>query len=86
MNTQYEWDESKRARNVDQRDLDFAVVRTFDWDHAHIIRSDRYGEIRYTAYGYLQGRLYAIAYTWRGDRRRIISFRKANRREVAKYG
>ena len=86
MNQLYEWDEEKRGRNVDQRNLDFASLRDFAWDQAEIIRSDRHGEIRFTAYGYLEGRLFAVAYTWRGNVRRIISFRKANSREVAKYG
>ena len=86
MNPLYEWDEAKRGRNIDQRNLDFASLRDFDWDQAEIIRTDRHDEIRYTAYGYMEGRLVAVAYTWRGDVRRIISFRKANSREVAKYG
>ena len=86
MNTQYEWDENKRRLNSDTRQLDFADLQGFDWDSATTIRSDRHGEVRFTAYGYLEGRLYAVAYTWRGNVRRIISFRKANPREVAKYG
>ena len=47
-----------------------------------------YGETRFVAIGLvasLDDRLCAIVYTWRGTERRLISFRKANDKEVRKY-
>lgn len=45
-----------------------------------------YGEERLIAYGYLEDRLHVCVYTVRDDTLRIISVRKANEREVARYG
>ncbi len=47
-----------------------------------------YGEARFVAIGpvrSLDDRVCAVVYTWRGTERRLISFRKANDREVRKY-
>jgi uncharacterized DUF497 family protein len=45
-----------------------------------------YGEVRYTAYGYVNGRLMNVVFTERKPNNiRVISFRKANHREVACY-
>lgn len=47
-----------------------------------------YGEARFKAMGpitSLGGRICVAAYTWRDGVRRVISFRKANDKEVRKY-
>lgn len=44
-----------------------------------------YGEIRYHAVGQVEGREFVVVYTTRGRALRIISARKANRREIARY-
>ena len=48
-----------------------------------IARDDRsdYREARYVAFGMIAGRLCVCVFTDRGDVRRIISLRKANKRE-----
>jgi uncharacterized DUF497 family protein len=51
----------------------------------HDTRRD-YGEPRVIAYGLIRGRINVCVYTLRGDIYRIISLRKANRREVDAYG
>ncbi|WP_206019184.1 BrnT family toxin [Roseovarius spongiae] len=48
------------------------------------IRYD-YGEDRYLTFGFLDGRMVVLAWTYRGDARRIISLRKANAREERRY-
>jgi uncharacterized protein len=45
-----------------------------------------YGEIRLIAFGHIRGRLFACVFLDRGSIRRIISLRKANSREVKRYG
>jgi len=52
------------------------------------IEDDRqnYGEERFTTVGTLDGRSIILVWTPRGEARRIISMRKANEREIAKYG
>ena len=45
-----------------------------------------YGETRYVCYGYVERRLHVCVYTLRSETFHIISLRKANDREVKKYG
>ena len=85
MNDEYEWDEAKRSINYSKHRLDFADVRHFDWDDAVIETSDRHGEARFVAYGYMRDRMYVVVFTWRGDTKRIISFRPASQKEVNEY-
>lgn len=44
-----------------------------------------YGEQRFITVGWLDERLVVLVWTQRGLARRIISMRKANEREIAKY-
>jgi hypothetical protein len=43
-------------------------------------------EARAIAFGHIADRLFACVYLRRGGERRILSLRKANQREVARYG
>ena len=45
-----------------------------------------YGETRLLVMARLDGRLHAAVVTPRGEDLHVISFRKANRREVERYG
>ena len=45
-----------------------------------------YGEIRAVAFGLINGRLFACVHADRKAERRVISLRKANKREVKRYG
>ncbi len=49
------------------------------------VRKD-YGEHRFRVLGSIEDRLYAVVFTPRGDAVHVISFRKANSREVKRYG
>jgi uncharacterized DUF497 family protein len=44
-----------------------------------------YGEKRFVVIGPIEGRVFAVVYTWRNERRRIISARRASRRERRAY-
>jgi uncharacterized DUF497 family protein len=44
-----------------------------------------YGEKRLIAYGLINDRLHCLVYTVRDDLIRVISLRKANKREVSRY-
>lgn len=83
----YEWDDRKEAENVAKHGIDFTAARAFDWSLAIVSPDERvaYGEKRLIARGPLDGRLYVLVFTRRDDVTRIISFRKANRREQATY-
>ena len=82
-----EWDEAKRQWTIENRNLDFADVESFDYDTVVTVPDSRreYGEVRYNSYGYLRGEFCTYCFTWRGKRMRIISLRKANARELQSY-
>ena len=78
----YEWDHNKRILNLANYQLDFRDVEEFDWDSAVRRRSDRGNEIRYVAIGDFRGEIHVVVYTIRQDVIRVISFRRANDKEV----
>jgi uncharacterized protein len=85
---EFEWDEAKRLKNLAKHKLDFGDAALLDWANVRVIEDRRkdYREPRYWAFAKLNGRLYLVAFILRGDRVRLISFRKANRKEVVRYG
>jgi uncharacterized protein len=83
----YDWDETKRAKNLANHGVDFAIIEAFDWEQAIIEKDERrdYPEERYRALGYIGNRLHAAVFTIRLGNIRLISLRKANKREVLKW-
>ncbi|MBF0285050.1 MAG: BrnT family toxin [Magnetococcales bacterium] len=82
------FDPAKNARNIAERGLDFHTAALLDWERA-VVTPDRrrdYGEPRFLALGMVGDRLHALVFTPRGEAIRVISFRKANRREEKVYG
>ena len=82
-----DWDERKRAANLAKHGVDFAAVSAFEWETALTSPDERggYPEPRFLSLGFIGDRLHAVAWTPRDGGRRIISLRKANRREVRRY-
>jgi hypothetical protein len=81
------FDPVKNARNIAERGLSFERVADLDWETA-VITEDRrrdYGEPRLRVMACLDGRLHAAVMTPRGRDLRVISFRRANRREAGLY-
>ena len=81
------YDPAKNAKNLAQGRPSFDEVAGFDFDTAQVAVDDRkpYGEVRYSAYGLCGQRVHALAFTRTPDGIRVISFRKANKREVRRY-
>ena len=81
------YDQKKQQRNIAERDLSFDLVAQIDWQSALIKEDNRfdYGETRYIAHGLINNRLYVAVFTQTPEGIRIISFRKANKREVKNY-
>ena len=76
-------DENNRRANLAKHGVDFALVSMFDWGTA-IVEPDKrrdYGEVRLGATGLIGHRLYLLVYTKRAGMVRVISLRKANKRE-----
>jgi hypothetical protein len=84
----FTFDPEKNAKNVAERGLSFELVERLEWDTARIVEDTRrhYGETRLQVLAIMDGRLYAAVVTPRGEDLRVISFRKASRREVQRYG
>ena len=78
---EFEWDEAKRKETLAKRGIDFESVANFSWDRALIRASDRRGESRWVAIGYIGDHLHHLVYTQRRGRLRVISLRRANLRE-----
>ena len=81
------YDSNKNKRNIEHRGLSFDRVADLDWDNAWIYQDERneYNEIRFIAYSMLEKRLHFVCFTETEDGIRVISFRKANSREVKRY-
>ena len=85
-----EYDPLKSEANISKRGLPFQLAE-FLFDGPFVEEEDAridYGEPRFIATGpiaILENRIFVVVYTWRGSTRRIVSFRKANDREIGKY-
>ena len=81
------FDPAKNARNIHERDLPFELVADLDWETAVSVEDTRkdYGERRLRVLAFLGDRLHAAVITMRGDAMHVISFRKANVKEVRRY-
>jgi uncharacterized protein len=85
---EFEWDVRKAAENVAKHGVRFEYATRLFLDPDRIDREDDrhdYREQRRIAFGRIEGRLFAVAYTQRGDVTRLISARKANDREQKQY-
>jgi hypothetical protein len=81
------YDPAKRERTLRERQLDFEhASRVFAGLTIDIpdLRHD-YGEPRINTVGHLGGRMVVVCWTPRRDARHIISMRKTNDREKARY-
>jgi uncharacterized DUF497 family protein len=81
------YDPAKNSKNIENRGLSFDEVVNFDFETAIRWEDTRkdYGEVRYCALGKVAHRVHALVYTRIDGGVRVISFRKANKREVKIY-
>ena len=81
------FDPSKDAKNQAERGVGFEfAARVFEGRTVEVV-DDRfdYGEVRMKAIGEIDGNVYVVVYTDLPDARRIISARRANRKERAQW-
>lgn len=81
------FDPAKDEANIAKHGVSLALATGFNWDTAVIWPDTRkdYGESRMACLGYVGLRIYAMVFVDRANDRRIVSLRKANRREVQRY-
>jgi uncharacterized DUF497 family protein len=84
----FEWDEQKAELNLKKHGVSFELgTEIFSDPQILSFEDDRkdYGELREVGIGEVEGVILYVVFTVRGDRRRIISTRKANKEEREAY-
>lgn len=84
---EFEWDVKKALSNVKKHGIDFAdAVSVLEDERAITIPDVHPIEERFVTIGMdFFGRILVVLYTWRGNRIRIISARKATAKEISDY-
>jgi uncharacterized DUF497 family protein len=83
----FTWSERKRAINIKEHGLDFIEAQRVFEGATYTFEDDRfdYGEQRLHTLGLLAGVPVSIVHTETADEIRVISFRKATKREARLY-
>lgn len=73
--------------NIEKHGVSLGDARLLEWNLLWVEQDKRhdYGEIRMLGFAPIGARVYCIVYTDRDNARRIISLRKASRREAKSY-
>ena len=83
----FEWDEVKATANFAKHGVRFEDVSEFEWElsvDSLDLRKD-YRETRVISTSTIRGRPHVLVYAMRNDAVRLISLRKANKRESISY-
>jgi len=82
-----EFDTDKSLSNASKHGVSLEAAEKLEWDMLLAIEDTReaYGELRFIGYAPIGRQVFCVVFTDRGDVRRIISLRKATRREVIHY-
>jgi len=81
------YDPNKDISNIAKHGVSLSEAMQLEWDTllSKIDTRNDYGETRIIGYALIGTRLYCVVFTDRNEERRIISLRKANKREVKYY-
>tara|TARA_R110000823_G_scaffold29351_3_gene85205 strand:+ start:83 stop:352 length:270 start_codon:yes stop_codon:yes gene_type:complete len=81
------YDPGKDATNTAKHGVSLADAVLLEWECMWVIEDARtdYGERRMIGFAPIGSRVHCVVFTERGEVRRVISLRKANRREVRLY-
>jgi uncharacterized protein len=82
----FEFDPAKSAANRAKHGIDFEQAQGLWNDPDHALAPALAGsEPRFVAIGKIGDKIWTAVFTWRGDRVRIISVRRARENEVERY-
>ena len=87
--TAFEWDHAKAEANFAKHGVRFDFAVGIFLDEARLEQVDArqpYGEDRINVIGIVEDVVLQVTYTMRGDTARIISARRASRKERQRYG
>ena len=81
------FDPEKNGANFAKHGVSLTLAREIDWSMvmAYVDTRKDYKEVREVGFYPINGRLYCVVFTQRGDAMRIISLRKASDREIDDY-
>ena len=81
------WDQGKAAGNIKKHGIAFPdAVSVLEDENALTIEDENPDESRFVTLGTdAFGRILVVVYTYRGETIRIISARKATKREISRY-
>jgi len=81
------FDPTKCEANWQKHGISLKLAESIDWSEVWCAPDDRrdYRELREIGYAQMDGQLYCVVFTQRGDMFRVISLRRANSREVKRY-
>jgi uncharacterized DUF497 family protein len=81
------WDEAKRMENLRKHGIDFMEADALFEGPTITLEDDRfaYGEQRFVTFGFSEGQVLAVVHTEQDEEIRVISMRKATRREEQSY-
>lgn len=77
------FDPAKDAANIAKHGV--SLARALELDVLVQFFDGRFEEPRYRAFGLLDGRIYCLAFTIRGEAIRAISLRRAHRKEYRRH-
>ena len=82
---QIEFDADKEAANVAKHDV--SLSRAVELNILSVLKDDRfdYGEVRFRAWGLIDGEPHCLVFTTRGAALRAISLRRAHKKEMRRY-
>lgn len=85
MDAEDRFDPDKDEINRSQHGI--SLSRAFDVEIVKFVMDDRfdYGEVRYRAWGYIDGKPHYLAYTLRSGKVRPISLRRAHAKEIKRH-
>lgn len=80
-----EFDPAKDANNIEKHGI--SLARASDLELLAVKQDERfeYGEMRFRAWGLLDGQAYCFAFTTRDGRVRAISLRRAHEKEMKRH-
>ncbi len=82
----FEWDEAKSHLNQLKHGVDFArAVQIFRESYVEGKDPRFEKEVRYLAVGTARGQDYVVAFTWRGESRRVISAWRVGEKGKKRY-
>lgn len=85
----FDWNPAKAASNLNKDNISFEIATEIFLDEYRVTIPDtrfNYGENRLITTGYIKSRLHVVVHTNEEDEIRLISARKANKREIKNHG